>query len=163
MRSSGFRVWSGSMAISIALVAAAALLSGCGGSASSGYPSGRGWEMIDSDEHGLRQPDVHTHPDEWEIRTLNITATVRLKNERRYTDTELLGIAKRVVDYETRRPVTKVVVEFVHAKYDPNDFPGVWEVASVYWAPNGDLMQPSSDLGDYFRHRYRVGYNKTRD
>jgi hypothetical protein len=117
------------------------------------YPSGRDWEMTYAKDAYLRN---YAGGLQWgDYAYFDVYCTVRLLNDRKYADSELLRIANSVVQYARQRTVTNVYIDFL-----PPESASI--IADIVWSPDGDISR-HADLGDYSRHRYRVVFNYARD
>ena len=125
-----------------------------------GYPRGRDWEMTYAKDAYLRN---YAGGLQWgDYAYFDVYCTVRLLNDRKYADSELLKIASSVVQYARRRSITNVFVDFLPPGRDSSGILGSSAIAQVVWSPNGEISG-HADLGDYSRHRFRVVYNYARD
>jgi len=153
-------------ALVVLLAVVVVLASGCGhdergGSTAatgldSGYPKGRDWEVVHTGDEWLRLTwDEYAYFDVWYV--------VRLLRDRKYSDSELVGIATRLVRFATERKITGVRVTFWPPDTPSNRF-GSWAIASVVWGRDDSLdLQADTKIGDYSRHRFQVTYNYARN
>lgn len=124
------------------------------------YPRGRDWEMTYAKDAYLRN---YAGGLQWgDYAYFDVYCTVRLLNDRKYADSELLKIASSVVQYARRRSITNVFVDFLPPGSDSSGILGSSAIAQVVWSPNGEISGHAG-LGDYSRHRFRVVYNYARD
>jgi hypothetical protein len=89
---------------------------------------------------------------------LDVSYTVQLLRNRKYSDSELLGIASKIVASAKQRKITGVSIAFWPPVTSSSAVWGSESVAQVVWASGGDLYT-HGQVGDYSRHRFRVVYN----
>jgi hypothetical protein len=124
------------------------------------YPRGRDWEMTYAKDAYLRN---YAGGLQWgDYAYFDVYCTVRLLNDRKYADSELLRIANSVVQYARQRTITNVYIDFLPPESASSHVLGSSVIADVVWSPDGDISRHAS-LGDYSRHRYRVVFNYARD
>jgi hypothetical protein len=123
------------------------------------YPRGRDWEMTYAKDAYLRN---YAGGLQWgDYAYFDVYCTVRLLNDRKYADSELLKTASSVVQYARRRSITNVFVDFLPPGRDSSGILGSSAIAQVVWSPNGEISGHAA-LGDYSRHHFRVVYNYAR-
>jgi len=142
----------------LVVLAAALLLSGCGGPADRGagtgtaateksLPKGRGWEVVSTRDDYVELDAGYDY--------LDVYCVVRLLDERPYGDNELLSIAKTVVEPIRKRKVSKVDITFVVS--EPSRLVGMRDVGEVVWSVRGEKYPDGlNKRGDYSQHRFRV-------
>jgi hypothetical protein len=99
---------------------------------------------------------VRDLPFMWQSRIIH-RLDVRVVVSRHYQQGQVMSIAKAVVAKETQRhPVNAISILFYGPDSDSN---GIYDVASVDWAPNGKWGDASSvESGDYRTFQYTMTY-----